>query len=73
MSLDASTTQHFMFGAMEEEPMQDCVSVTISAGSPANLQQWGITRWAGDIHFIKEDVKPEIEKSNPSVFDTGGN
>lgn len=30
-------------------------------------------RWAGDIHFIKEDVKPEIEKSNPSVFDTGGN
>lgn len=33
------------------------------------------TNWisAGDIHFIKEDVKLEIKMSNPSVFDTGGN
>lgn len=62
--------QHFMVGAMEEESMQDCVFVII-ADSQAILKQWVLS--AGDIHFIKEDVKLEIKMSNPSVFDTGGN
>lgn len=35
----ASTMQHFMVGAMEEEPMQDCVAVII-ADSLASLKQW---------------------------------
>lgn len=35
----ASTMQHFMVGAMEEESMQDCVSVII-ADLQAILKQW---------------------------------